>query len=178
MRVPGRPNLAAVLVALSLVAVYLVLIVVATPTIPSAVVLRLAISANGPYLTLIAGMSALQAHLFVYSRRIRYRLGKTRAVGTSGSVLASFTSFFQLTSVGCCGLLPFWVSLALGGGAIGTAASSFLVNNSTPLTILGLMVTGASTVFTVRSISTSLHASRQASAQNREVPQPPGEAKN
>ncbi len=161
MRVRGRPILAAVFAAVFLVAVYLVLVIVATPTIPSSLALRLAIFANWPYLAVITALSALQAYLYVYSRSFSCRLGRTRMVGTSSSVLTSFTSFFGLTSVGCCGLFPLWVSLALGGGAVGAGASDFLVNNGTLLTILGLTLMGASTVLAARSIRNSLNRVRK-----------------
>ncbi len=177
MRVRRSPAVAAFLAALSLVTAYLILVVVATPAIPSALAVRLAISANWAYLSLLAGASALQAYLFAYSRSLPCRLGRTKAVGTSSSVLASFTSFFGLTSVGCCGLLPFWVSIALGGGTLGVGASTFLVNNSTPLTILGLAVMGASIVFSARTIRNSLHKSPQALALNPKTRQTTGEAK-
>ena len=178
MRVRGRPTVAAVSAALSLVAVYLALVVVVTPTIPSGLALHLAISANWPYLAIITGMVALQAYLYAYSRSLPCRLGRTRVVGTSSSVLASFTSFFGLTSVGCCGLLPLWVSLALGGGAVGTGVSALLVNNSTSLTILGLTVTGVSIILAARNVRSALNKVREALAQTPMVGQTLGEAKS
>ncbi len=151
------PILAGFIAAATLVVVYLLLVVLASPTIPSDLALQLAVSRNLPYLGIVAGLSGVQAYLSVYSRGLPCRLGKTRAVGAGSSLAASFTSFFGLTAVGCCGLFPFWISLAFGGGTLGLGASTFFVSYSTPLTILGLLIMGSSIALTVRSIRRSLN---------------------
>ncbi len=143
--------------AVGLVAVYLLLVVLASPTLPSGLALQLAVSRNLPYLGIVAGLSGVQAYLSVYSRGLPCRLGKTKAVGAGSSLAASFTSFFGLTAVGCCGLFPFWISLAFGGGTLGLGASTFFVNYSTPLTILGLLVMSLTIAVTVRKIRRSLN---------------------
>ena len=166
----GRPALAAILSATFLLIVYLVLVVVATPTIPAGVALRLAVSANWPFLAGITLAIALQAYLFAYGRGIACRLGKTNGIGTSSSVLASFASFFGLTNVGCCGLLPLWISIALGGGATATGVSVFLIDNSTPLTVLGLGLTGVAILFAFRNIRNSLKRLAEPRIDNSEAP--------
>lgn len=159
MRLRARPPLAGVVAAVALVSIYLILVVLATPTIVPGLALQLAVSANWPYIVVMAGLTGLQAYLAVYSRSLPCPLQKTNAVGASSSVVASFTSFFGLTSVGCCGLFPLWVSLVFGGGTIGAGASSFFVDYSTPLTLLGISVMVASIAITVRSIRRSLQGS-------------------
>ncbi len=155
------PILAGLGTAVSLVAVYLLLVVLASPTLPSDLALQLAISRNLPYLGVVAGLSGVQAYLAVYSRGLPCRMGKTKAVGAGSSLIASFTSFFGLTTVGCCGLFPFWVSLVFGGGVLGLGASTFFVNYSTPLTILGLLVMSFTIALTVRKIRRSLNEIHQ-----------------
>ncbi len=169
------PILAGFIAAATLVVVYLLLVVLASPTIPSDLALRLAVSRNLPYLGVVAGLSGVQAYLAVYSRGLPCRLGKTKAVGAGSSLIASFTSFFGLTSVGCCGLFPFWVSLVFGGGAFGLGASTFFVNYSTPLTIFGLLIMGSSIALTVRKIRRSLNGRFQVGASP--IKTPPGTGK-
>lgn len=159
MRLRVGPVLAGVVAAAALVSVYLLLVVLATPTIVPDLAVSLAISRNWPYMALMAGAIGVQAYLAVYSRSLPCRLQKTNAIGASSSIVSSFTSFFGLTSVGCCGLLPFWISLALGGGAVGTGASTFLVEYSTPLTVLGIAVMAASIAISIRRIRKSLGGS-------------------
>ncbi len=154
------PIPAGFIAAATLVVVYLLLVVLASPTIPSDLALQLAVSRNLPYLGVVAGLSGVQAYLAVYSRGLPCRLGKTKAVGAGSSLIASFTSFFGLTTVGCCGLFPLWVSLVFGGGALGLGASTFFVNYSTPLTILGLLVMSLTIALTVRKIRRSLNGIR------------------
>ncbi len=163
MRLGARPLLAGVVAAAALVSIYLILVVLATPTITPGLALELALSANWLYIVVMASLTGLQAYLAVFSRSLPCRLQKTNAVGASSSVAASFTSFFGLTSVGCCGLFPFWISLVFGGGAFGAGASSFFVEYSTPLTVLGISVMVASIVFTIRRIRGSLHQSQPGS---------------
>lgn len=161
-----RSILAGFFTAITLVVVYLFLVVLASPTIPPDLALQLAASRNLPYLGVVAGLSGVQAYLSVYSRSLPCRIGRTKAVGAGSSLAASFTSFFGLTAVGCCGLFPFWVSLVFGGGALGFGASTFFVDYSTPLTILGLLIMGSSIALTIRSIRKSLNVTHQ-------VPAPP-----
>lgn len=156
MKPRARPILVGFVTGISLVVVYLLLVVLASPAIPSDLALQLALSRNLPYLAAVAVLSGVQAYLSVYSRSLPCRIGKARTVGAGSSLAASFTSFFGLTSVGCCGLFPFWVSLAFGGGALGLGASTFFVNYSTLLTVLSLLIMGSSTALTVRSIRKSL----------------------
>ncbi len=156
MRLRLGPLLAGTIAALVLVSTYLLLVVLATPTIVPELAISLAISRNWPFMAVMAGAIGAQAYLAVYSRSLPCRLRKTNTVGASSSAVASFTSFFGLTSVGCCGLLPFWVSLVFGGGAAGAGASSFFVEYSTPLTVVGISVMVASIALTVRSIRKSL----------------------
>ncbi len=166
MKLEPHPVLAGVIAALALLSVYLLLVVLATPTILPDLAISLAISRNWPYMVVMATAIGVQAYLSVYSRRLPCKLQKTSAVGASSSAVASFTSFFGLTSVGCCGLLPFWISLALGGGAIGTGASTFLVEYSTPLTVLGISVMAASIFVSIRRIRKSIGGSAPRKATN------------
>ncbi|UVS70382.1 DUF3179 domain-containing protein [Nitrososphaera viennensis] len=112
---------------------YLLVVVLTTPSLPALSAIQAAFSANP---VVIGGTSmavAAQTLFASYGRSLGCNLEKrsSRFSAGSGSAVGSFFSFFSLVPLGCCG--SWLLLLSFLPSVFGTAVSAFLVDYSKPL---------------------------------------------
>lgn len=125
--------------ATATVVLYLGVVILATPTFDALVTVELALQRNGLVMGLVALGTGALTSLALAARDRGCEVQGADTAGASGGAFGVFASLFALSSVGCCGLFVFWMSLVFGAGA-----ATALVQWSGPLTAVGLLVMAAS----------------------------------
>ncbi len=120
---------------------YWATVVLTTPNLKPLTALEVTFALN-PQITFGAPASiGLQTYLAAYLKRLPCPTGNLKpgiSITASGSALASFLSFFELTQVGCCSVWLLYLSLLPGLISVGITA--FLIRYSTELTNLFLIL--------------------------------------
>jgi len=121
---------------------YLAIVVVTTPNLPPEAALRAAFAINSP---IIFGISiAVGAQIFIssYGKSMGCSLDKKKkgVIGASSgsTAVSSFFSFFSLVPLGCCG--SWLLILSYLPSVFGSTLSVALIQYSTPLSYIGLMI--------------------------------------
>jgi hypothetical protein len=128
-------------------ALYLAAVVLATPTFETGYVVAVALERNGLVVAAVSvGVGALAA-LILANRDAGCAVDDAGAAGAGGGAFGVFASMFALTSVGCCGVFVFWMTILFGAGAAG-----FLSAHSMTLTLLGLAVMAGSIAVLARRV--------------------------
>lgn len=128
-------------------ALYLGVVIAATPTFAPAVVVGIVLEQNGPVMVLVSLGVGTMVGLALASRDAGCSIEDAGAAGAGGGAFGVFASMFALTSVGCCGVFVFWMGILFGAGA-----AAFLAAYSTPLTAAGLLVMAASIAVLARRV--------------------------
>jgi hypothetical protein len=120
--------------------VYVLVVVVTTPSLPPVVAIRIAFTENSMVMVGIAIGIAMQAFLSSYSRLMGCRLDKRKGFLSAGfgggTVFSSFLSFFSLVPLGCCGTWLYILSFL--PSIVGGTLSATLIQYSRPLSYIGL----------------------------------------
>ncbi len=121
--------------------IYLTVVIITTPALPPIDAINAALQLNS---IVIFGMGigiGLQVYLSEKSKLLgcSLKVKKKTFGGNSGSTAAtSFFSFFSLVPLGCCG---WWLyALSLLPGIVGTGISAVLIEYSTVLAYIGLLI--------------------------------------
>ncbi|MGI0013204.1 MAG: hypothetical protein ACREBU_07155 [Nitrososphaera sp.] len=128
-------------VAVSIVTafVYLLIVVVTTPSLPPITAITIALTVNTIVILGTAVGIGTQSFIFSYGRGLGCLLSKKKraiGAGSGGTVFSSFLSFFSLVPLGCCGSWLFILSFL--PSIFGSSLSVVLIQYSTPLSYLGL----------------------------------------
>ena len=136
-----RPIKKALIVGILTISVYLLVVVVTTPALAPLSAVSAAFQLNS---VVIVGMSmgiGLQVFLSEKSKQLGCTLdGKRKALGgnSSSTAATSFFSFFSLVPLGCCG---WWLyALSLLPSVVGTGLSAVLIEYSSVLAYIGLLI--------------------------------------
>jgi hypothetical protein len=153
-------------------AIYLTVVVMTSPNLPSSFAISAAFKINGIIIVGLAIGIGIQVFASSYSKGLRCRVDKrikykqqqhkesrgvfsvnglTKSTGSSGStVMSSFLSFFSLVPLGCCGSWLFVLSMlpSVFGGTI----SVILIKYSTLLSYIGLVIVLGLTGFSLLHI--------------------------
>jgi hypothetical protein len=154
-----HPAARGVLTSLIVVAIYFLVVVATTPSLPPLYALAVTVTLNWWVITGLALGTGIQTFLVSYSKSRGCDFRRRRQVaGSSGvlSVFSSFPSFLALIGVGCCGSWLYVLSLL--PGLFGTGASAFLIDNSRSLALVGLLLMAASVLYTYFSVRSRLRA--------------------
>jgi len=153
--IPKKPALLGAVASVTLFALYLVIVILSTPQFTPAVAVTLSLRFNGAIMIAISGGVGLQVFLMLYNRSLACQIKGAGTTSVSGSTFTTFTSFFALSNVGCCGLFPLYISLIFGTGLAGA-----LVQYSQILTTVGLGVMSITVIFMIRSVRKNQAANR------------------
>jgi hypothetical protein len=123
--------------------VYILVVVVTTPSLPSVVAIRIAFTVNSVVMVGMAIGIAMQVFLSSYSRLMGCRLDKRKgflggAGSGAGTAFSSFLSFFSLVPLGCCGTWLYILSFL--PSILGGTLSATLIQYSRPLSYIGLAI--------------------------------------
>ena len=136
-----NPIQKALFVGIITILIYLTVVVITTPALPPIDAVNAALQLNS---IVIFGMGTgigLQVYLSEKSKLLgcSLKVKKKTFGGNSGSTAAtSFFSFFSLIPLGCCG---WWLyALSLLPGIVGTGISAVLIEYSTVLAYIGLLI--------------------------------------
>lgn len=132
---PRRYVGAGLAAAVATFVLYLVAVILATPTFDEATVVELALERNGLVMAVVSLGVGTLVGLVLTNRDAGCSVDDAGAAGAGGGAFGVFASMFALTSVGCCGVFVFWMTILFGAGAAG-----FLSAHSMPLTAVGLTV--------------------------------------
>jgi hypothetical protein len=140
-------------------AIYLTVVVMTTPNLPSNMAMSAAFKVNGIIIVGLAIGIGIQVFASSYSKGLGCRLDKrikytqqhkdsrgvfsisglTKSTGSSGStIMSSFLSFFSLVPLGCCGSWLFVLSML--PSVFGGTVSVILIKYSTLLSYIGLVI--------------------------------------
>ena len=140
----------------SVAIIYLIVVIVTTPSLPPAAAIRAAFAINS---VIIIGTSigiGTQVFISSYSKGIGCRLDKNNnknnkkgrrgrggeiigvSSGTTTSAISSFFSFFSLVPLGCCG--SWLLILSLLPSVFGSSLSVALIQYSKPLSYISLAI--------------------------------------
>ena len=141
------------LVSISAISLYLIIVVLTTPSLPARTSVLVALETNWLMLLGIAVGVGIQANLLSYGGATCGIKRHRQISGASGlaSGFSSLVSMFSLVSVGCCGTWLYLLSFL--PGLLGTGASALLVGYSMIFVIAGFLVMGASVAYTYLQIS-------------------------
>jgi len=139
--------------AVSASALYLLVVVLTTPTLSPLDSIRIATRLNW---WIIAGASlgaGIQIFLITYAKEkacdLRMKKPLTGATGMF-SALASFISFLALIPVGCCGMWLYILSFL--PGIVGVGASAILIEDGTIMAVVGLALMALAILYTYLSL--------------------------
>jgi hypothetical protein len=122
--------------------VYILVVVVTTPSLPPAVAIRIAFTVNSAVMVGMTIGIGVQVFISSYSRLMGCRLDKKKgfigAGSGGGTALSSFLSFFSLVPLGCCGTWLYILSFL--PSIVGGTLSATLIQYSRPLSYIGLAV--------------------------------------
>ena len=131
----------ALVIGLITILIYLTVVVITTPALSPVYAVSAALQLNS---IVIFGMGigiGLQVYLSEKSKMLgcSLKVKKKAFGGNSGSTAAtSFFSFFSLVPLGCCG---WWLyALSLLPGIVGTSVSAILIEYSSILAYVGLLM--------------------------------------
>ncbi|MBT3328625.1 MAG: hypothetical protein HOE93_03140 [Nitrosopumilus sp.] len=134
-----RPIQKAVIVGIATIVIYLSIVVLTTPALLPIDAINAALQLNS---IVIFGMGlgiGLQVFVSEKSKELGCSLKKKSFGGnTSSTAATSFFSFFSLVPLGCCG---WWLyALSLLPGILGTGVSAMLIEYSSILAYVGLLI--------------------------------------
>ena len=121
--------------------IYVLVVIVTTPSLPPSVAIRIAFAANSIVMVGISFGIGAQVFLSSYSRLMDCRLDKRKGLmgaGSGGTAFSSFFSFFSLVPLGCCGTWLYILSFL--PSIVGGTLSATLIQYSQPLSYVGLAV--------------------------------------
>lgn len=121
--------------------VYVLVVVVTTPSLPAAVAIKIAFTVNSIVMVGISLGIGAQVFLSSYSRLMGCRLDKRKrfvSAGSGSTAFSSFLSFFSLVPLGCCGTWLYILSFL--PSIVGGSLSATLIQYSRPLSYIGLAV--------------------------------------
>ena len=121
--------------------IYVIVVVVTTPSLPPAVAIKIAFAVNSVVMIGISFGIGAQVFLSSYSRLVGCRLNNRKGLmgaGSGGTAFSSFLSFFSLIPLGCCGTWLYILSFL--PSIVGGTLSATLIQYSRPLSYIGLAV--------------------------------------
>jgi hypothetical protein len=121
--------------------VYVLVVVVTTPSLPAAVAIKIAFTVNSIVMVGISLGIGAQVFLSSYSRLMACRLDRRKAftgAGSGSTAFSSFLSFFSLVPLGCCGTWLYILSFL--PSIVGGTLSATLIQYSRRLSYIGLAV--------------------------------------
>src|SRR6266540_1048751 len=123
-------------------AIYLLVVVLTTPSLPPAAALNAALALNS---VIIIGTSiGVGAQIFIssYGKSMGCRFSRKRkgifGAGSGSTAVSSFFSFFSLVPLGCCG--SWLLVLSYLPSVFGSTLSVALIQYSRPLSYIGLAI--------------------------------------
>ncbi len=150
-----RPHAATngILSAVFAVSLYLLVVVLTTPSLSARTAVYVAVETNWLVLLGISAGVGVQAYLLSYARATCGLKRRREISGASGfaSGFSSLVSMFSLVSVGCCGTWLYLLSFL--PGVLGTGASALLIGNSNLFVLAGFAVMAASIAYTYWQIT-------------------------
>lgn len=136
-----NPIQKALSVGIITILIYLTVVVITTPALSPIGAINAALQLNSFVIFGIGIGIGLQVYLSEKSKLLgcSLKVKKKTFGGNSGSTAAtSFFSFFSLVPLGCCG---WWLyALSLLPGIVGTGVSAVLIEYSTVLAYIGLLI--------------------------------------
>ncbi len=131
---------------------YLLFVVITTPSLPPLYAVRVAIVLRWWVLLGVSVAVGVQTSLNSYAKTAGCNVRRKSLGGSTGAfaALSSFFSYLALIPVGCCGLWLYVLSLL--PGLIGVTASAFLIVYGTELGLLSLGLMAASVTYTYFSL--------------------------
>lgn len=148
---------------------YLLAVVLTTPSISSRAAVSIAMENNWWVLLGITVGVSIQAYLVTYSGatcNLRHRREISGVTGVA-SGLTSLVSMFSLVSVGCCGTWLYLLSFL--PGLLGAGVTAVLIGHGNDFVIAGFAAMGASIYYTYRQIPSSTTKFGSASFVNRDL---------
>jgi hypothetical protein len=121
--------------------VYLLVVVVTTPSLPPITAINITLTVNPIIIFGTAIGIGAQTFISSYGKGLGCLLSKKKRVAgaaSGGTVFSSFLSFFSLVPLGCCGSWLFILSFL--PSIFGSSLSVVLIKYSTPLSFIGLGV--------------------------------------
>lgn len=120
--------------------VYILIVVVTTPSLPPTVAIKIAFTVNSVVMVGISLGIGAQIFLSSYSKLLGCRIDKRKEFTGAGSggitAFSSFLSFFSLVPLGCCGTWLYILSFL--PSIVGGTLSATLIQYSRPLSYLSL----------------------------------------
>jgi hypothetical protein len=124
------------------VVIYLVIVVITTPSLPAIAAINAAFKVNSIVIFGLAIGVGIQFCLTSYSKGLGCRLDKKRkgifGGGSGSTALSSFFSFFSLVPLGCCG--SWLLILSMLPSIFGSSLSVVLIEYSRLLSYIGLAI--------------------------------------
>ena len=122
--------------------VYLIVVVVTTPSLPPVAAINAAFSINSMIIFGLAIGVGAQFFISSYSKSLGCRIDKKKkgifGVGSGSTAISSFFSFFSLVPLGCCG--SWLLILSILPSIFGSSLSVALIQYSRPLSYIGLAI--------------------------------------
>lgn len=119
--------------------VYLLVVVVTTPSLPAGAAIMAAFGINSIVMGGTAGAVGAQVFFSSYGRSLGCEIRRKKTVMGAGSgttAIGSFFSFFSLVPLGCCG--SWLLVLSFLPSVFGGSLSVFLIDYSVPLSYAAL----------------------------------------
>ncbi len=120
---------------------YLIIVVATTPNLPPHVAIAVTLRINALFLTLLTISFFVNGYLIgmaMQNNRCKINRKTAKTASAGGAVLSSMVSFLPLTSVGCCSLWLYILSLVAGTGTLGATFIGTLLNSPSVFMIAGL----------------------------------------
>jgi cytochrome bd-type quinol oxidase subunit 2 len=122
--------------------IYLIVVVVTTPSLPPVAAINAAFSINSMIIFGLAIGVGAQIFISSYSKGLGCRIDKKKkgifGVGSGSTAISSFFSFFSLVPLGCCG--SWLLILSILPSIFGSSLSVALIQYSRPLSYIGLAI--------------------------------------
>jgi hypothetical protein len=121
--------------------IYLIVVVVTTPSLPPVAAINAAFSINSMIIFGLAIGVGTQIFISSYSKGLGCRIDKKKGifgVGSGSTAISSFFSFFSLVPLGCCG--SWLLILSFLPSIFGSSLSVALIQYSRPLSYIALAV--------------------------------------
>ena len=136
-----NPEIRGLTYTLTALALYLLIVVATTPNMSPASAVVITLMVNAPFLVPFLAAFFVNGYLVGKVSQSRYCKLNRKALGSasaSGAVLSSLVSFLTLTSVGCCSMWLYILSLLAGSGSLGVVFVGLLLDASSVIMVLGL----------------------------------------
>jgi hypothetical protein len=131
-----------VIVGIGTTLIYLILVVITTPSLPPIVAINAVFKINSIIIFGLAIGVGAQIFMSSYSKDLGCRIDKKKKgtfyAGSGSTAISSFFSFFSLVPLGCCG--SWLLILSLLPSVFGSSLSVVLIQYSKSLSYVGLAI--------------------------------------